>query len=215
MRVRVLAILTLLLAALSLPQTGAAGPDQGVKLLRSAAFRGTFAALPQWKRILSKAKSQIQALNSCSANCPAGAASWRKIIHDAQNQDPMTQLKMVNAFFNKWPYGLDIDIYGTSDWWATPHEFLKLSGDCEDYAIIKYFALRELGFAAEDLRIVAVKDRIRGLGHAILAVFVHGDAYILDNMTSMIFTHTKYTHYAPQYSVNEEYRWSHIPIAKP
>lgn len=78
-------------------------------------------SLPQWKRVLSKAKTQIQALNSCSANCPAGAASWRKIIHDAQEQDPMTQLKMVNAFFNKWPYGLDIDIYGTSDWWATPH----------------------------------------------------------------------------------------------
>lgn len=215
MRTHALVILTLLLAALTLPQAGMAGSDQGVKLLGSAAFRGTFNALPQWKRVLSQAKTQIETLKSCSTNCPAGASSWKKIIHDARGQDVMTQLKMVNAFFNKWPYGLDIDIYGASDWWATPQEFLKLSGDCEDYAIIKYFALRELGFAAEDLRIVAVKDRIRGLGHAILAVFVQGDAYILDNMSNMVFPHTKYTHYVPQYSVNEEYRWSHIPIAKP
>lgn len=215
MHVRARVLLMLLLAALLLPQSGMAGPDQGIKLLHSAAFRGTFNALPQWKRVLSKAKAQIGILDSCSANCPPGATSWRKIIHDAKGQDTMTQLKMVNAFFNKWPYGLDLDIYGVSDWWATPHEFLKLSGDCEDYAIIKYFALRELGFPAESLRIVAVRDRIRGLGHAILAVFVQGDAYILDNMTSVVFAHTKYTHYAPQYSVNEEYRWSHIPIAKP
>lgn len=215
MPIRVLATLTLLLAVLALPRTGMAGPDQSVKLLRSVAFRGTFKALPQWKRVLSKAGAQIQTLNSCSANCPAGAASWQKIIRDARSQDPMSQLRMVNVFFNKWPYGLDLDIYGASDWWATPREFLKLSGDCEDYAIIKYFALRELGFAASDLRIVAVRDRIRGLGHAVLAVFVRGEAYILDNMTSMVFTHDKYTHYVPQYSVNEEYRWSHIPMAKP
>ena len=210
-------LLTSLLTAAQPPtQAIAESAGQGVKLLRSAAFRGTFNALPQWKRVLSKAKEQVRMLNTCDgASCPPGATSWQKIIREARGRDEMAQLKMVNAFFNKWPYRLDLDLYGVSDWWAAPQEFLKQSGDCEDYAIIKYFAPRELGFPAESLRIVAVKDRIRGLGHAILAVFIHGDAYILDNMTSVVFTHTKYTHYAPLYSVNEEYRWAHIPIAKP
>lgn len=208
--------MTALLVALLLPQAGMAGTEQGVKLLNSVAFRGNFNALPKWRRVLSKAREQIESLNTCSGqNCPPGATSWQKILHDARGQDKMTQLRQVNAFFNKWPSGLDINIYGTSDWWATPCEFLKLSGDCEDYAIIKYFALRELGFTAAELRIVAVRDRIRGLGHAILAVFMHDEAYILDNLTDVVFTHGKYTHYVPQFSVNENYRWAHIPIAKP
>lgn len=126
----------------------------------------------------------------------------------------MDQLRTVNAFFNRWPYRLDEDIYGTSDWWATPQEFLRLSGDCEDYAICKYFALRELGFSPENLRIVVLKDRIRNIGHAVLAVFLEDEVYVLDNVTDMIFPHTKYRHYIPQYSLNEQARWAHIPIAK-
>jgi predicted transglutaminase-like cysteine proteinase len=116
--------------------------------------------------------------------------------------------------FNKWPYRLDQDAYGTSDWWATPQEFLKISGDCEDFAITKYFALRELGFAADDLRIVILKDRIRGIAHAVLAVFLQGDAYVLDNVSSAIFSHTRLKHYVPYYSLNERHRWSHIPVDK-
>ncbi len=196
-------------------QSSAATGDGPIRLFRSAAFRGNFDALPKWKRVLSKVKGEIRALNTCATpkTCPPGATSWQRIMKQARGQDRMEQLKMVNAFFNKWPYRLDQDAYGRSDWWATPQEFLKISGDCEDYAIIKYFALRELGFSQDDLRIVVVKDRIRGIAHAVLAVFTHGDAHILNNVSDAIFTHDKYRHYIPQYSLNEEHRWSHIPVA--
>ena len=189
--------------------------NQPVRLFQSAAFRGNFDALPKWKRVLSKVKAQVQTLNSCTSAkaCPPGATSWQRIMKQAKGKERMEQLRMINSFFNKWPYRLDQDAYGVSDWWATPQEFLKISGDCEDYAIIKYFALRELGFSQDELRIVVVKDRIRGIGHAVLAVFTHGDAYILNNISDAIFTHGKYRHYVPQYSLNEEHRWSHIPVA--
>lgn len=199
------------------PRTSAAKTEtQSLRLFQSAAFRGNFNALPKWKRVLAKAREQIRTLNVCGsgANCPPGATSWQRVMKQAKGQDPMAQLRMVTAFFNKWPYRLDQDAYGASDWWATPQEFLKISGDCEDYAIIKYFALRELGFAQDDLRIVVVKDRIRGIGHAVLAVFLQGDAFVLDSNSDAIFPHGKYKHYIPQYSVNEQYRWSHIPLAK-
>lgn len=194
----------------------AAGTGDGpIRLFQSAAFRGNFNALPKWKRVLSKVKGEIQTLNNCAApkTCPPGTTSWQRIMKQARGQERMEQLRMVNSFFNKWPYRLDQDAYGVSDWWATPQEFLKISGDCEDYTIIKYFALRELGFSQDDLRIVIVKDRIRGIGHAVVAVFTHGDAYILNNVSDAIFTHDKYKHYVPQYSLNEEHRWSHIPVA--
>ena len=194
---------------------GAKTGNQPLRLFQSAAFRGNFNALPKWKRILSKVKGQIQTLGSCTSakTCPPGATSWQRIMKQARGKERMEQLKMINSFFNKWPYRLDQDAYGASDWWATPQEFLKISGDCEDYAIIKYFALRELGFSQDELRIVVLKDRIRGIAHAVLAVFTHGDAYILNNISDAIFTHDKYRHYVPQYSLNEEHRWSHIPVA--
>ncbi len=194
------------------PDIKAGGPK---RLFRSTAFRGNFKALPKWQRVLSKVKGQIQTLNSCTSakTCPPGATSWKRIMQQAKGLRGMEQLKTVNSFFNKWPYRLDQDAYGTSDWWATPQEFLKISGDCEDYAIIKYFALRELGYSKDDLRIVVVKDRIRGIGHAVLAVFLQGEAHILNNISDAIFTDIKYRHYTPQYSLNEEHRWSHIPVA--
>ena len=48
---------------------------------------------------------------------------------------------------------------------------MRMSGDCEDYAIAKFFALRQLGFGAEQMRIVILWDEIRGIGHAVLAVY--------------------------------------------
>jgi predicted transglutaminase-like cysteine proteinase len=190
----------------------AGGPN---RLFQSKAFRGNFNALPKWKRVLSKVKAEIQELNSCTSakTCPPGATSWKRIMEQAKGKQGLEQLKMVNSFFNKWPYRLDKDAYGTSDWWATPKEFLKISGDCEDYAIIKYFALRELGYAKDDLRIVVVKDRIRGIAHAVLAVFLQDSAHILNNISDAIYTDVKYRHYIPQYSLNEEHRWSHIPVS--
>lgn len=127
----------------------------------------------------------------------------------------METLESVNALFNKWPYRLDIETYGKSDYWASPNEFLKLSGDCEDYSIIKYFALKQLGFNADNMRIVIVKDRIRNIGHAVLAVFINDTAFILDNLSNLVLPHSKYQHYIPQYSVNGVNRWAHIrPIGK-
>jgi predicted transglutaminase-like cysteine proteinase len=199
-----------------LTRQGSAAKTQRVRIFRTVAFRGNFNALPKWKRVLSKAEAQVREFNACTPGkgCPPGATSWQRIISQARGLEPMEQLKAVNAFFNKWPYRLDQDVYGRSDWWATPQEFLKLSGDCEDYAITKYYALRELGYAPEDLRIVVLQDRIRGIPHAVLAVFLDGDAYVLDNVTSVVFSHSKYSHYVPYYSLNEKYRWSHIPVDK-
>ncbi len=196
------------------PRHGDEAKTQSVRLFRTVAFRGNFNALPKWKRVLSKAEAQVREFNDCTPGkgCPPGATSWQRIMSQTRGLKPMEQLKAVNAFFNKWPYRLDQDVYGTSDWWATPQEFLRLSGDCEDYAITKYYALRELGYAPEDLRIVVLQDRIRGIPHAILAVFLDGDAFVLDNVTSVVFPHSTYSHYVPYYSLNEKYRWSHIPV---
>ena len=89
---------------------------------------------------------------------------------------------------------------------------MRRSGDCEDYSIAKFYALRQLGFSDEELRIVVLKDAIRGVGHAVLAVYTDDDIRILDSLSDMVLTHTVYRHYQPLSSVSEVARWMH---AKP
>jgi len=185
----------------------------GKGLFRSHEFRSTLRALPNWTRVLASAEKQTDTFYACNASaevCSSAALSWQKIIKQGQGLAPMAQLKSVNTYFNRWPYGLDIDIYGVSDYWATPGEFLKLSGDCEDYSITKYYALRKLGFSVDDMRIVLLKDTIRNISHAVLAVKIDDESYILDNVSDLVLSHLKYEHYVPQYSVNEFYRWAHV-----
>ena len=171
-------------------------------------------ALPQWARVLSKMKTERPQFRACLDNkaacSAAGLRAWREVADTAKGKPELEVLKTVNGYFNRWPYKLDRELYGVSEFWATPQEFMKRSGDCEDYAISKFFVLRDLGYANDQLRIVILMDRIRRMGHAVLAVYALGDILILDSLTDLIFSHKKYRHYVPQYSMNETTRWAHF-----
>ncbi|HSG29784.1 MAG TPA: transglutaminase-like cysteine peptidase, partial [Candidatus Krumholzibacterium sp.] len=184
-----------------------------IPLFGTLEFRASLEALPHWLRVVAEAEKQVSAMTTCDPQreeCPSFALKWQSMRREAMDLPPMKKMKKVNAFINRWPYRLDSDIYGRADYWATPREFLTLSGDCEDYAIAKYFALRQLGFEPEALRIVVVMDTIRNLPHAVLVVYESGEAYLLDNLSDLVLPHTRYMHYQPQYSVNESYRWMHV-----
>ena len=188
-----------------------------VRLFNSVEFKGSLRALTKWNRILLKAQKQVHELNTChlsSGECPPGAAGWKALLQKAVNMTGLDQLKFVNGYINRWPYRLDMDVYGVSDYWATPQEFLSLSGDCEDYCITKYFVLKELGYDTGGLRVVIIRDRIRNITHATLAVYLDNAVYIMDNMSHAVFRQEKYKHYIPQYSFNERNRWAHIPLRK-
>ena len=89
-------------------------------------------------------------------------------------------------------------------------EFLQTGGDCEDYTILKYASLLELGYSDQQLRIAVVKDTRRGLDHAVLAVAGVRGVTILDNLTDTPLAHKRIRHYRPVYSVNRRDRWVHI-----
>ncbi|MBG0789673.1 MAG: transglutaminase-like cysteine peptidase [Desulfovibrionaceae bacterium] len=184
------------------------------RLLGTMEFKAKIQKLPKWQRVLDKMRAWKGYFQDASmANHPS-KGGWNALKTELAGKPEMAILKAVNKFFNKWPYRLDKANWGISDYWATPPEFIKKSGDCEDYSIAKFYALQEVGFTGDQLRIVAVKDAIRGIGHAVLAVFAADDIYILDNQTVMVLSHAKYKHYIPQYSVNEKFRWMHVAPKK-
>ncbi len=188
--------------------------SKGPKLFGTLEFKGKIKKLPKWSGVLTKMQSWKGYFNDPSMDKLPSRSNWGRLKKGLAGKTNMEKLKGVNKFFNQWPYRLDKGNYGMNDYWATPREFLKKSGDCEDYSIAKFYALQELGFSGDSMRIVALKDRIRNIGHAVLAVYTDGDIFILDNQTIMVFPHTKYKHYVPQYSVNEKYRWMHVPPKK-
>jgi predicted transglutaminase-like cysteine proteinase len=194
--------------------TQAAKPPPPLRLFGTAEFRCVLKDLPKWMRVMRLEKKNPSFVPG-GLGCPLPQVQphWIK-LRDSLNGAPlMEKLKKVNVFFNRWPYKMDNSVWGVEDYWATPCEFMKRSGDCEDYAISKYYALRNLGVPASQMRVAAIINGITGNGHAVLVVYLDGDAYVLDNLTNMVLSHKRLSHYRPVYTVNEEYMWRHVKPA--
>ena len=138
---------------------------------------------------------------------------WRAFIDELRANPPADVLTTVNRFLNppNRRYITDPINWGVKDYWEAPDEFFNKNGDCEDYAITKYMTLRDLGFPPEQLRIIVVKDLNLRISHAILAVFLDGKTYILDNQIKVVVEAKKIRHYKPIYSLNEDAWWRHKP----
>lgn len=115
----------------------------------------------------------------------------------------------VNALLNRVAYVNDNVNYGKSDYWATPIEFLTSGGDCEDYAIAKYTALRMLGVPEERLRLAIVQDLQKNIPHAVLIVYTDNGAMILDNQIKQAIRADNVSHYKPIFSINRTAWWLH------
>ncbi len=188
----------------------------GASILRSFEFEGRgLAMVPQWNRVLGQVSRQSEAFARCAADetqCTSRRMRWwLQILTSAADLGRKEQLQAVNRFFNRWPYRSDREVYKVGEYWATPSEFMARSGDCEDYAIAKFFALRELGFSNDQLRIAIVYDRLRGRGHAVLAVYLDDDISILNNQTDTIAPPSRYENFVPWYLVNETAIWTPAP----
>lgn len=185
-------------------------------LFDTAAFRNdSLEALPQWRRVLAEIAEEKEIYQACAEGrtpcMPRALLAWQAMISAQAEQAPMVQIRAVNRFVNQWQPRSDSANHQQQDFWSSPLTFLRHSGDCEDYAIIKYQSLRQMGFDAEQLRIVIVRDTLRDVAHAVLAVHVSGEIYILDNLFQAVLPQMKVRQYMPYYSVNEEARWAHLP----
>lgn len=121
----------------------------------------------------------------------------------------------VNNYMNKQRYILDSKNWGKSDYWATPIEFLTHGGDCEDFAIAKYTALRALGVPESRLRLAIVQDLKKNIPHAILIVYSERGPLVLDNQIKKLRLTHQISHYKPIFSINREAWWLHTPAKKP
>jgi len=145
------------------------------------------------------------------------AKSWSQLVAKVKSAgDRMAMIREANRLMNdpvQHPYLLDIDNWGKEDYWATTFQFLKKSGDCEDYAIAKYMVLKAVGYPVENMRVVTVRIRsLGGLGHAVLVVYEGNDAFVLDNRVPAVMNEKLVrVEFQPAISMNEQSWWVHLP----
>ena len=128
-----------------------------------------------------------------------------KLLATLEHQDIQKQLLEVNRFFNQFEYQEDHIHWGEQDYWATPSEFLGTQkGDCEDFVIAKYFALRALGVPDGRLYLTYVKALKQNVAHMVLSYFPTPASIpqILDNYNPIILSANKRTDLLPVYSFN-------------
>ena len=174
---------------------------------------GNLKPFKKWKAALARHSKEEVATKpgSCDAEKfnKCHFDKWMAFLDRVRGKGKLAQLKAVNKHMNKAKYILDKQNWGKKDFWATPGEFFTREGDCEDYAITKFMSLKHLGWDTGVMRVVAVKDMNLKVGHAILAVFLDGKTYILDNQVKIVVEARKIRHYRPVFSINEKYWWRH------
>ena len=135
---------------------------------------------------------------------------WDDMLQSIQNDTETNKLKVVNDFFNKIKYVPDKRVWKTKDYWASPFEFLGVgAGDCEDYAIAKYFALRVVGISDKKLKITYVKLKHNGTAHMVLNYYNKPSSkpIVLDNMSKMAKFDIVTSKFNPIYSFNSSGVW--------
>ena len=86
------------------------------------------------------------------------AEAFSRLLTPRAGTTDQQKIELVNNYFNNLTYSDDPRLWGETDYWANPLEFIGArGGDCEDYSISKYYTLMELGVDEKKLRLAYVK----------------------------------------------------------
>ena len=156
---------------------------------------------------LGAAQASPQGSAIADAQNAARLASWQLLLESAKGEDNRALLERVNRFVNRSvSFVSDQHAWGQQDYWATPAQTLgRGMGDCEDFAIAKYFSLVSLGVPSEKLRLTFVKALKQNQAHMVLTYYANPNAepLILDNLDPAIRPASERSDLLPVYSFND------------
>jgi predicted transglutaminase-like cysteine proteinase len=141
----------------------------------------------------------------------------QQLVAQLKSASEADKLKEVNNFFNrKINYAEDIDLWGQSDYWATPLESMgRQAGDCEDFSIAKYVFLKILNVPNDKLRLTYVRaaitnqDRTVIRAHMVLSYYLtpQSEPLILDSLVPEIMPSSGRKDLTPIFSFNDKGLW--------
>jgi predicted transglutaminase-like cysteine proteinase len=211
---RALLVGILVLLALDSPAVARSYPNIfGSKEIASQNWGVNTSAVKNWQGMLKRWANGTP----CAESNTCTTKGWADLVAQVKGAgDAIAQIKKANTLLNdpaKHPYIEDINNWGQAEYWATAYQFLRKSGDCEDYSIAKYMLLKAAGYPIENMRIVAVRIKsLGGIGHAILVVYQGNKAMVLDNRVAPVMDESLVRNeFQPAISMNEQFWWVHLP----
>ncbi len=202
-------------------------PGPAALVRKSAEPFGLFATIlsggglrEKWLEVERKLDDERVQLALCDGDrerCVSPAAlRFLAIVDDARAKEGRARLGEVNRAINLAIRPVsDLAQYGTIDVWSSPLvTFATGAGDCEDYAIAKFAALRQAGIAPDDLRIVVMRDTIHGEDHAVAAVRLDGQWLMLDNRRMAMVEDAYVRNYRPLFVIGQSgvMRYAEAPL---
>jgi predicted transglutaminase-like cysteine proteinase len=166
------------------------------------------AVLEKWTRVKAAIDRELDAVAQCRANADCSPVAQRLIGLSAAGAGQVGRAKA--GLINR---AVDLAIspasdetrWGVANHWSAPFETLQSSrGDCEDYAILKYLALRAAGLSEADVKIVILKNVFPDEDHAAVAARVDGEWLILDNRTLTLVRDTDLTRAVPRFVLDQQ-----------
>jgi predicted transglutaminase-like cysteine proteinase len=174
----------------------------------------------KWLGVAHKLEDERVQLALCDGdreNCASDAAlRFLAIVDSGRQREGRARIGEINRAINLSIRAADDLVqYGEIDVWSSPlATFYRGAGDCEDYAIAKYVALRMAGIAAEDLRIVVMTDIIRHEGPAVASVRLDGHWLMLDNRRMAMIEDSNIRNYRPLFVIDDDavMKYSDAPL---
>jgi len=149
--------------------------------------------------------------NKYGKDALARLLAWEDMIRQDNSSSDLTKLEKANHFFNsRITFVSDIELWDVADYWATPIEVIcKQGGDCEDFAIAKYFTLKAMGIPEKKLNITYVKAIRYNMPHMVLTYYraPGAEPLVLDNLVDSINPASKRTDLMPIFSFNSTALW--------
>src|SRR5690349_12357502 len=174
----------------------------------------------KWQKLARQLDDDRVQLALCDGdrdNCVSPAAlRLLGIVDAARLREGRARLGEINRAINLAIRPMsDLAQYGEIDVWSSPLQtFGRGAGDCEDYAIAKLAALRQAGIAADDLRLVIMRDTIRGEDHAVAAARLEGRWLMLDNTRMAMVEDVNVRNYRPLFAIDQTgiMKYSALPL---
>lgn len=136
--------------------------------------------------------------------------AWLQLIDRGRDWSDQRQLTAANDFINQNQFVDDIIHWNKEDYWATPLQTIVTEGgDCEDFAVAKYFTLTEMGMSADKLRLTYVKALTLDQAHMVVSYYASPNEIplVLDNLDPVIRPATERDDLLPVYSFNGDGLW--------
>ncbi|WAG77848.1 transglutaminase-like cysteine peptidase [Metapseudomonas furukawaii] len=159
-----------------------------IAALSAGVLLGTTEARASWSPDPALRKAEKRYNRSTSAR--ERLAAWHDLLQGGHRLTEREQLEAVNHGINRLVrFEDDSAVWQRRDYWATPLETLaRGAGDCEDFALAKYFTLLQLGVPRDRLRLVYAKALDLNQAHMVLVWQGASDTepLVLDNLTDGI-----------------------------